>query len=101
MGAPMGLRGISQWRSPTRTRPAGPGNELKPAAGPDGRISHEAVGEGGDVVEPLPELRQRGGAVAVRLLRHVDVAEAQATGVAVDDVSHEQIAGLGVEAALD
>ena len=51
--------------------------------------SDESVREGCNLVELLLDLLQGGRAVAIRLLGHVDVAEAQATGVAVDDVSHQ------------
>ena len=53
------------------------------------RRSDESVRQGCNLVELLLDLRQGGRAVAIRLLGHVDVAEAQATGVAVDDVSHQ------------
>ncbi len=63
-------------------------------------MSDEAVREPGDFVELLLDLGQC-GAVAVRLLRHVHIAKAQTTGVAVDDVSHQQLAGLALDTALD
>src|SRR3954463_11586349 len=63
--------------------------------------SGEALREGRDVVELLLELGQRGRTVAIRLLRHVDLAEAQATGVAVDDVGNQEITRFAIEAALD